>query len=281
MDTQTDNRRSLVPPLATAITLLVIAGLSGCDAFAPADPAAAPSAATPAPESDGTVASDQKVSSTQGLFAGPLNDEDWFGQSIGAPGDLDGDNVPDLLVGATEDDDGGEDQGAVWILYLNPDGTVRGQTKVSELAGGFTGMLSKNDNFGASVAGVGDIDRDGAIDIVVGSPDYEIGAASISRGAVGVLFLNDDGTLKSHQRIDDSAGAFSGMLDNGDKFGASIAEIGYLDGDGTTDIAVGAWGDDDGGFNRGAIGVLYLTDDGNVKSHTKISDIAGGFGGGS
>ena len=46
------------------------------------------------------------------------------GISAAAIGDLDGDGITDLAVGAGYDDDGGADRGAVWILFLNPDGTV-------------------------------------------------------------------------------------------------------------------------------------------------------------
>ncbi|MCR9141638.1 MAG: hypothetical protein NXI24_05240 [bacterium] len=60
----------------------------------------------------------QKISSTQGGLAGPLDDDDEFGDSVASPGDISGDGIPDLIVGATGDDDGGTDRGALWILFL-------------------------------------------------------------------------------------------------------------------------------------------------------------------
>src|ERR687891_439524 len=62
----------------------------------------------------GTVASHQKISDTEGNFTGVLDDLDFFGLSITSAGDLDGDNIPDMVVGAGGDDDGGNDRGAVW-----------------------------------------------------------------------------------------------------------------------------------------------------------------------
>ena len=44
-------------------------------------------------------------------------------------------------------------------------------------------------------------------------------------GAVWVLFLNSDGTVKSHQKISDTEGGFEGTLDNGDLFGSAAASI--------------------------------------------------------
>ena len=73
-----------------------------------------------------------------------------------------------------------------------------------------------------------------------------------------VLFLNTDGTVKSHQKISDTEGGFTGVLDDDDRFGTSVASLGDLDGDGVGDLAVGATWDDDGGFDHGAVWVLFL-----------------------
>ena len=67
---------------------------------------------------DGEVLSHQKISDTQGNFTGTLDNTDVFGNSVALLGDLDGDNVDDLVVGALFDDDGGTNRGAVWVLFL-------------------------------------------------------------------------------------------------------------------------------------------------------------------
>ena len=67
-----------------------------------------------------------KSIATQPISAGGgplLRDNDRFGISATSLGDLNGDGVGDLVVGASGDDDGGFDRGAVWILFLNTDGT--------------------------------------------------------------------------------------------------------------------------------------------------------------
>jgi hypothetical protein len=38
-------------------------------------------------------------------------------------------------VGASRDDDGGRNRGAVWVLFLNADGTVKDEQKISSTQG--------------------------------------------------------------------------------------------------------------------------------------------------
>lgn len=223
----------------------------------------------------GEVLHEQKLSSLQGNFAGELDDNDQFGYSVCALPDIDGDGVSDLAVGACFDDDGGVDRGAVWILFLNSDGTVKAHQKISATAGNFTGTLDNSDLFGSALCSLGDVDGDGVADLAVGAMNDDDGATDF--GAVWILLLNSDGTVKSHQKISAAAGGFTGALGFFDNFGNALTCVGDLDGDNVADLAVGAWNDDDGGTNRGAVWVLFLNADGTVKSHQKISDSEGGF----
>jgi len=223
---------------------------------------------------DGTVKSFQKISETQGGFGGTLSNSDLFGHSATNLGDVDGDLVNDIAVGAIFDDDGGGNTGAVWILFLNNDGTVKAEQKISSTQGGFLGQLDVNDSFGHSVDGLGDFDSDGIVDLVVGARFDDDGGQD--KGAVWILFLNNDGTVKSFQKISSTQGGFSGT-GPGDEFGHYVENVGDFDGDGITDLVVGTTGDDDGGLDRGAVWILFLNNDGTVKSAPKISDTGGGL----
>ncbi len=69
-----------------------------------------------------------------------------------------------MAVGRTNDDDSktgsGIDRGAVYILFLNRNGTVRAEQKISDTQGGLTAALDVSDQFGMSIAGIGDLDNE-------------------------------------------------------------------------------------------------------------------------
>lgn len=212
-------------------------------------------------------------SNTGGM--GPLDANDYFGVSLAHIGDLNGDGIEDMAVGAHADDDGGTDRGAVYICFMNTDGTIASYQKISDTQGGFTGVLNNADNFGVSVAGIGDLDRDGAQDIAVAAFRDDDGGTN--RGALYILFMNTDGTVKSHQKISSTEGDFTGAIGNADYFANDVGNAGDVNGDGIIDLVVTHYQDDDGGTNRGAIWVLFMGRDGKVDGQQKISDTQGGF----
>jgi len=253
-------------PRPAASAFLGLSVLSGLLALAPA-PAA----------QIGTVKAEQKINETQGGFGGDLDAGDSFGSALTRLGDLDGDGVPDIAVGARRDDDGGMDQGALRILFLKSDGTVKSQQKISETQGGFTGLLDPDDAFGCALAGMGDLDGDGVPDLAVGALRDDDGGPN--RGAVWILFLHTDGTVKSHQKISSTQGWPAPDLADDDAFGFGLSNLGDLDGDGRTDLAVGTIFDDDGGANQGGVRILFLNANATVKARQNISATQGGFTG--
>jgi len=116
--------------------------------------------------------------------------------------------------------------------------------------------LDDGDHFAHSVSQIGDLDGDGIMDLAVGAVADDDGG--LNRGAVWILFLNKDGTVKSFQKISDTEGGFEGILDDGDNFGHRIVRLDDHNGDGVVDLFVGAFLDDDGGMNRGAAWILFL-----------------------
>jgi FG-GAP repeat len=195
--------------------------------------------------------------------------------SLASVGDIDGDGVGDLAVGVeTETSDFGDQySGAVFVLLLNADGSVKEEQVIGDEIGGGP-QLARGDWFGTSVAPIGDIDGDGISDLAVGAPGDDTGILTGetygNRGAVYVLLMNPDGTAKSVEKIADQTG--NGPLLNREAyFGGSVASLGDLDGDGITDIAVGATYDGTGYDRRGAIYVMNLNANGTAKHIQKIA----------
>ena len=102
-----------------------------------------------------------------------------IGMSIAAGGDVDGDGLPDVLLGSTSDDTSGENAGRVYVV-LGSDLLPGGQTSVS---GAYASLLGEapGDEAGFSVAWAGDVDADGLDDILVGAPQNEYGSDGAGR----------------------------------------------------------------------------------------------------
>lgn len=226
---------------------------------------------------NGSLRANQKISMTSGNLGVTLDHRDQFGRALAPLGDFDGDGIPDIASGACRDDDGGVNRGAFYLLFLNRDGTVKDRRKISDTAGNFQGVLEDLDEFGRSIANLGDLDQDGVIDLAVGAIGDDDGGVDM-KGAVWILFLNPDGSVKNHQKISDTAGNFQGILGGGDIFGFSAECLGDVNGDGIPDLAVGTPKDDDGGVRKGAVWILFLQRNGTVLGHRKISDVANGYG---
>ena len=224
----------------------------------------------------GMVMSHQKISDTDGGFTGILDDLDELGGTVAHLGDLDGagPSVAAMAVGAALDDDGGDDRGAVYLLFLGANGTVLSHQKISNAVNFPGAKLSNLDEFGSSVAFLGDLDGAGpaVAAIAVGAIGDDDGPADA--GAVYILFLSSSGTVLSVQKISDTVNLPGNPIDGGDEFGGAIASLGDLDGVGPSAhaIAVGAIGDDDGGSDRGAAYILFLNTAGVVGTVQKISD---------
>ena len=115
-------------------------------------------------------------------------------------------------------------------------------------------------------------DGDGTNEIAAGAILDPSGGTQ--KGAVNIMFMNDDGSGSVDSTVEINDLTTNGpTLNNGDRFGYSIANIGDLDGDGVDDLAVGAAYDDgDGGTNRGAVHIMFMGASGSVKSTVEIND---------
>jgi hypothetical protein len=116
------------------------------------------------------------------------------GSAVSGLGDVDGDGVPDLVVGAPGKDIGGEDGlvdvGLAYIFSGKNGELIR--TLNHPAAGG----SEANALFGSAVANAGDIDKDGISDILIGAPGE--GHAYVFSGKTGKLIFDIVGPFAEH-----------------------------------------------------------------------------------
>ncbi len=154
----------------------------------------------------------------------------WAGGAVSGTGDINGDGIPDLLIGATNS--GIQDRGLAYVVYGGQNGTIDLSTFPS--AQGFVIYgIGANDEFGFSVAGTGDINRDGIPDLLIGAryADSSAGAAYVIYGGQNTTI--DLSTFPSTQGfvIQGTAGGLTGN---------SVSGLGDVNGDGIADMLIGA-----------------------------------------
>jgi hypothetical protein len=222
-----------------------------------------------------TVKGFAKVANDAGAAFSASPASDAFGTAVASVGDVNGDGVPDLAVGAPGDGTGGANTGAAFVVFLSLGGAPLPGVAAARLgsaassSSGLGGSLSAGDGFGSALCGLGDLDGDGVPDLAVGASGTQNAGGAKAVGAVHLLLLFADGSVKSHSRLSQKGGDAVSLpfgLAAFDSFGCSVASVGDLDGDGVDDLAVGAYGDSVGGASfGGAVYLLGLTAQGSLK----------------
>jgi len=225
---------------------------------------------SPAAAQIGAVVRAQKLNEVVGGIVGPIAR---LGYSLAAIGDLNGDGVGDLVAGVPTDSSVGQSHGALLVLFLNSNGTVRAQQKISETVGGLAANLPDGAAFGIAVTSLGDLDGDGRAELAVRTDNPR---------KTWILFLDANGTVRAQHEIPWTDPVYGGTTEREDfdsAFVRGLLALGDLDGDGIGDLAVAAPGDDDGYLDAGAVWFLYMNPDGSAKAAKKISETSGGLAG--
>ena len=225
-----------------------------------------------------------------GFVINGVAEGDLSGTSVSGAGDVNGDGLDDLIIGASHDDPNGSNSGAGFVVF------GKAGSEVVELSaigtGGFAiNGISAGDATGSSVSGAGDVNGDGLDDVIIGAPfsgsDRALSGASFvvfGKAGTDVVELSDikSGTLNLidlnlNGLLDDPSGFEISGLTSDALLGHSVSDAGDVNGDGFDDLIIGAHNFDFNGSSSGTSFVVFGKADGTAVDIPGIITGRGGF----
>ena len=171
--------------------------------------------------------------------------DSFAGYAVASAGDVDGDGLDDILIGAF----GWEDStGQSYLVLAASLGTT--QTRDLSTVDHIFNGEDEGSRFGHALAGVGDVDGDGLDDVMFGSKSYD---GLIFEGGKSYLFLGANLDSRTSTSADTADYVFLGQTR--ELSGQCVAGAGDMNGDGLADVWISApHGGED---NHGATYLLY------------------------
>ena len=203
------------------------------------------------------------------------NNWDFSGCSVDAAGDVNGDGLADLIVGAHGSSANGVESGRSYVVFGQRGTTAINLSVVAVGNGGFViNGESVGNSSGQSVAAAGDVNGDGLADLIVGAANSDANGGR--SGRCYVVFGQKGTTAINLSAIAAGNGGFAITGENAMDFCGNVAAAGDVNGDGLADLIVGAGGSDVNGYNSGRSYVVFGQ---SGTAAINLSSVAAGSGG--
>jgi Ca2+-binding RTX toxin-like protein len=189
-----------------------------------------------------------------------FNDNDYAGGSVSRAGDINGDGYEDIIVGAAFAEPNGALSGSSYVIFGH-EGGFPAKLPLASIDGvnGFRlDGAETGDWAGISVSGGGDINGDGFADLIIGARKADANG-SVNAG-ISYVYFGHGGAFDPSINLGTLDGSNGFALIGsaaGDEAGSSVSLAGDINGDGYTDLIVGAPHADPNGNASGASYVVF------------------------
>lgn len=233
----------------------------------------------------GAIVELSELNGSNGFVINGIESTDSAGKSVSAAGDINGDGIDDLILGAYgQEANGNFNAGSSYVIFGGVAVGMNSTFELSDLDGsnGFAiNGITANERSGYSVNDAGDVNGDGIDDLIIGAPTANSNNSSRT-GKAYVLFGGETvGTSGSFELSDlngNNGFAING-IGQGNYAGHSVSGAGDINGDGVQDMIIGAPRADTVGIGvTGASYVLFGGESTGSNGSVDLSDLDGNNG---
>jgi len=192
------------------------------------------------------------LSQADASFRGEYNG-DWLGRYADCGGDVNGDGIDDLVMGASVNDENGVDSGQVYIVFGKTNGWAM-DTNVSTADASLLGE-SGGDSAGISLAIAPDMNGDGIDEVLIGAANNDRGGNLA--GSAYLVLGRKIADWKMDMTLASKANASWYGEGIQDAFGYLLDGLGDVNGDGFGDIVIGAYRNRANGVDAGQAYIIF------------------------